>query len=139
MRRLQSKELKDYAALDNICKLDEGYKIFRTLRGSQPYWEDAKMDIFAMIRQLGLPTFFLGMSAAETGWPCLLHTLCKIVDKKDYTPEQSKDYSWFCLKQDDAFGSDTRTGLQSGIPAMRISTNPRFILDWMYTNTGCQQ
>ena len=101
MRRLQgkgktyiAKDFKNSANVDHICKLDEGYRIFRTLRGSPPYWEAAKKDIFAMIRQLGLPTFFLSMSAAETRWPELLHSLGKIIDKKNYTAEEVAAMTW---------------------------------------------
>ena len=52
-----AKDVKDKDNVAKMVKLDEGYRIFRTLRGSPPYWESAKKDIFAMIRQLGLPTW----------------------------------------------------------------------------------
>lgn len=38
-----------------MVKLDEGYFILRTLRNSPAYLEKRKKDVFAMIRQLGLP------------------------------------------------------------------------------------
>ena len=95
MKRMQTKgkiftakDFKDNFNVDNIYKLDNGYRIFRTLRGSPPYWEAAKRDIFAMIRKLGLPTFFLTISSAETRWVELLHSLGKIVDGKDHTQDE---------------------------------------------------
>lgn len=42
---------------DNIVRLNEGYRVLRTLRGSPAYWEGAKKDVFAMIRQLGFALF----------------------------------------------------------------------------------
>jgi len=33
------------------------------------HWEDEKKKVMAMIRQFGLPTFFLTLSAAKTRWP----------------------------------------------------------------------
>lgn len=47
------KEVLNPAAFDNIVPLNEGYRVLRTLRGSPAYWESAKKDVFAMIRQLG--------------------------------------------------------------------------------------
>jgi DNA replication protein DnaC len=101
MKRLQmkgktyiAKDFKDSDTIDHICKLDEGYRIFRTLRGSPPYWEAAKKDIFAMIRQIGLPTFFFSMSAAETHWTELLHCLGKILDDKDYSQDDLESMTW---------------------------------------------
>ena len=46
---------------ESLAKLDEGYKIFKTIRNSPQYWENQKNDVFAMIRQLGLPTLFISL------------------------------------------------------------------------------
>ena len=53
-----------------------------------------KKELFAMIRQLGIPTFFISLSAADTRWPGLLKTLGKFVDHVNYTDEQIKDFDW---------------------------------------------
>ena len=52
--------------LDKLINLDEGYYIFRQLRNSPAYLETRKKDIFAMIRQFSLPTWFMSLSAADT-------------------------------------------------------------------------
>ena len=44
--------------VDKLTMQDDGYRVLRTLRGSPSYWEAAKRDVFAMIRQLGIPTWF---------------------------------------------------------------------------------
>lgn len=62
---------------DNIVKLNESYRILRKLRGSPAFWESAKKDLFAMIRQLGIPTWFCFLSAAESRWTDLLKILGK--------------------------------------------------------------
>ena len=49
-----------------LIKLDDGYEIFKSLRNSPPYLEKRKRDVFAMIRQLGKPTWFFSLSAADT-------------------------------------------------------------------------
>ena len=43
---------------ESLVKLDEGYRIFRTIRNSLQYWENQKKEVFAMIRQLSIPTIF---------------------------------------------------------------------------------
>lgn len=45
------------------------------------YWADKKKDLFAMIRQLGKPTFFLTVSANEIRWLPLLRILYKLKHK----------------------------------------------------------
>ena len=89
-----AKDVKDKQVVDNMVKLDEGYRIFRSLRGSPPYWESAKKDIFAMIRQLGLPTWFISLSAAETHWVPLLQSLGRLIDKKQYSEEEVNNMTW---------------------------------------------
>ena len=52
----------------------------RKIRHSPSYWADRKRDAMAMLRQLGCPTFFLTISAAETRWLELIVILTKILD-----------------------------------------------------------
>ena len=77
-----------------LIQHDEGYKFLNALRGSPPYFEKAKKDLFAMIRQLGRATLFCSFSSAETQWLHLLKTLCQLVDKKQYTDEQLENFNW---------------------------------------------
>lgn len=79
---------------DNLVKLNEGYRVLRTLRSSPPYWEQEKKDIFAMIRQLGLPTWFISLSAAETKWVSLLKVLAKLFENKDCSDDEVTSFSW---------------------------------------------
>ena len=80
---------------ESLVKLDEGYKIFRTIRNSPQYWENQKKEVFAMIRQLGLPTLFISLSANDLYWSELIISLGKIVDKKDYSRDvQENTLSW---------------------------------------------
>ena len=78
-------QLKQPGALDNMIHHDQGFKFLRAVRGSPPYFEKAKKDIFAMIRQLGSASLFCSFSSAETQWTHLLRILGKLVDNKTYT------------------------------------------------------
>ena len=80
---------------DSLVRLDEGYRIFKTIRNSPQYWENQKKEVFAMIRQLGLPTLFLSLSANDLQWSELIIALGKLVDNKDYTAEIERNVlSW---------------------------------------------
>lgn len=60
--------------------------IFRCLRGvrsSPAHLEEQKKKIMGMIRQFGLPTFFITISAAETKWPELIVNLEKLVNQRE--------------------------------------------------------
>ena len=92
--RITAGQLKKEGALEKLMHADEGYRFLRSIRGSPPYFEKAKKDLFAMIRQLGPATLFCSFSAAETKWIHLLKMLGKLVDTIDYTNEQLKNMTW---------------------------------------------
>ena len=71
-KKYTAQDFKTEEGVKKIIHLDEGYRVLRNLRGSSPYFEKCKKDLFAMIRQLGKPTWFCSFSAAETRWPHLL-------------------------------------------------------------------
>ena len=100
-------DLKSADSLEKLIHLDEGFRVFRNLRGSPPYFEKCKKDLFAMIRQLGKPTWFCSFSAAETRWTHLLKILGRLTDKKDYTDNEIQDMTW--QKKSDLIKSDPVT------------------------------
>ena len=87
-------QLKQPGAVDNMIHHNEGFKFLRALRGSPPYFEKAKKDIFAMIRQLGSTTLFCSFSSAETQWIHLLRIPGKLVDSKEYTGNELENLNW---------------------------------------------
>ncbi|XP_078343176.1 uncharacterized protein LOC144628926 [Oculina patagonica] len=87
-------DLKSEDYLNKLVHLDEGFRVLKNLRSSPPYFEKCKRDLFAMIRQLGNPTWFCSFSAAETRWTHLLKTLGRIVEKKEYTDDEIKQMTW---------------------------------------------
>ena len=87
-------QLKQPGAIDNMIHHNEGFKFLRTLRGSPPYFEKAKKDIFAMIRQLGPASLFCSFSSAKTQWIHLLRILGKLVDNIEYTNNELENLNW---------------------------------------------
>ena len=92
--KIMVKDVLDQENLDHLVRLDEGYYIFRSIRNSPAYFESRKKDVFAMIRQLGLPTWFMSLSSADSKWIDLLQILGKLVDQKMYTKEDIQNMEW---------------------------------------------
>ncbi|XP_070203476.1 uncharacterized protein [Littorina saxatilis] len=87
-------QLKGEGVIENLLRQDEGYRILKTLRSSPPYWQAREKDLFAMIRQLGEPTFFATFSAAETHWLDLLRVLYKLQHDEDKTDDELENLTW---------------------------------------------
>ena len=68
-----------------IKNMDFGHQVFKNIRNSPPYLERVGKDIRAMIRQLGIPTWFMSLSGNDLNWSELLIILGKLHDDKDYT------------------------------------------------------
>ena len=68
--------------------------MLKDIRGSPPYWEKAKRDLYAIICQLGPAQLFLTLSAAETRWTHLLKTLSNVIDGTDLTDKQIHNMTW---------------------------------------------
>ncbi|XP_078320120.1 uncharacterized protein LOC144621199 [Crassostrea virginica] len=54
--------------LSRLMKNDEALRFMQPIRGTPAYWSSAQKDLFAMLRQLGIPTWFCSFSAAEHRW-----------------------------------------------------------------------
>ena len=56
--------------------------------------QEKKEDVFAMIRQLSLPTWFMSLSAADTRWTDLLKMLAKLSDGIEYSEKELDEMTW---------------------------------------------
>jgi hypothetical protein len=68
MPTITASMLTDETQRSNLIKKDLGYRFMDNLRGSPAYWERTLKDLFAMVRQLGVPTWFCSFSAADRRW-----------------------------------------------------------------------
>ncbi|XP_062598312.1 uncharacterized protein LOC134259730, partial [Saccostrea cucullata] len=60
--------LQDPSALSCLLRNDDAIRFMQPIRGTPAYWSAAQKDLFAMLRQLGIPTWFCSFSAAEYRW-----------------------------------------------------------------------
>jgi len=68
-----------------------GYKLLTDVRTSPAYWESKTKQIFAMIRQEGIPCLFITLSPAEARWPELLVVLKKVLGGKVISEEEASN------------------------------------------------
>lgn len=101
--------------LSKILNFDEGYKFLRPIRGTPPYWQSTQKYFFALIRQLGIPTFFASFSLADLRWPEIICTIlkqegknlnaneldwcekCGLIRRNQVTAARMFDYRWHCF------------------------------------------
>ena len=75
--------------LFNMQQRNDGLLVLQNIRSSPAYWEARKKEVFATIRQLGMPTFFHTVSAMESHWPELLIILKQVLDHERITEEEA--------------------------------------------------
>ena len=93
-RTLTAGGLNTPEGLQSLINHDDGIRFLSTLRGSPPYFERAKKDLFAMIRQLGPASLFCSFLSAETKWNHLLKILGNLIDHKNYSEEELNNLTW---------------------------------------------
>ena len=79
--------LMDTDNVQSILKSDVGFRFLQPVRGTPPYWQRAMKDLYAMIHQLGIPTWFVTFSSAEMRWPEVIKTLLYL-NNDDRDPDE---------------------------------------------------
>ena len=68
-RQFTASQARDQTVLSQFIRKDKAYCFMKNIRGSPPYYQRTFYDLLAMIRQLGTPTWFFTLSAADLKWP----------------------------------------------------------------------
>ncbi len=80
--------------LNEWIKHDNGFRFMNKLRGSPAYWRTTLFDLIAMVRQLGVPTWFLTLSAADLQWYDTLAPLFEQEYGRVPTEEEVENLPW---------------------------------------------
>ena len=51
------------------------FKLMSSVKGTPAFWKQFLYDLLAMVKQLGMPTYFLTLSCAEFRWEELPHII----------------------------------------------------------------
>ena len=74
---LTAGDLRSSSAEDNPDVRENCYSFMRDIQGTAAYWQAAKIQLFAMLRPLGPPTFFIMFSTDDHHWKDLMVVLAK--------------------------------------------------------------
>ena len=92
-RNLDAGMLKNPQLLHNLFKKDRAYSFLKNIRGSPPYWQKMFYEVLATIRMLGIPTWFLTLSAADMKWPEVIQSIAQQYDTI-YTEDEVLALPW---------------------------------------------
>ena len=67
--------LRNPTAVKQLVRTEQAYKFLKNVRGSPAYWQNELYDVLAMLRSLGIPTWFLTLSAADLHWPEMIQAV----------------------------------------------------------------
>ena len=76
-RNLTASQARDQSVMSQCLRKDKAYRFMKNIRGSPPYYQRTLYELLAMIRQLGTPTFFLTISAADMKWPDVIQSIAR--------------------------------------------------------------
>ena len=67
---------------ENLARHNRSFQVFKSLRGTSPYYEHSKKDLMACLRQRGCPTLFLTFACAEYKWNNLLKQIIEVNERR---------------------------------------------------------
>ena len=73
---------------EDLSRYNRSYQVFKTMRGTSMYYEEAKKNVMAILRQKGSPSLFVTLSCAEYSWDGLLKEIMETVYNKQFTLEE---------------------------------------------------
>ena len=68
-------QAKDPSFVSQGLRKDKAYRFMKSIRGSPPYYQHTFYELLATICQLGTPTWFFTLSAADMKWPDIIQTI----------------------------------------------------------------
>ena len=74
--------LRDSNVVKQLVKMEQAYRFLKNIRGSPAYWQNELYEVLAMLRTLGIPTWFMTLSAADLHWMEMLESV-SIHNKKN--------------------------------------------------------
>jgi hypothetical protein len=78
---------------DNLDRYNRSFSVFKKMRGTSSYYEAAKSNLMAMIRQKGAPSLFITLSSAEYQWDSLVKKCYETKHRTECTEEIMQNLS----------------------------------------------
>ena len=68
--------------VQQLVRNEQAYRFLKNVRSSLAYWQNELYDVLAMLCKLGLPTWFLTLSAADLHWPEIMQAVAKQCERQ---------------------------------------------------------
>ena len=81
--------------IQNCIASDNAYKFMSTIKGTPAYWQSMLSEVLAMVKQLGVPTWFLTLSCADLRWEEFITIIRRLNGELD-TDHEDLDYQTRC-------------------------------------------
>ena len=80
--KITAGHLQNPALLEQLVRNEQAYTFMKNVSGSPAYWKDQLYDALAMLQTLGIPTWFLKLSAADVHWPEMIQAVAVLLGRK---------------------------------------------------------
>ena len=60
---------------------DEAYHFMKTIKGTPAYWKRFLNEFLTMVKQLGIPTFFMTLTCTDLHWNELISIIAKLKEE----------------------------------------------------------
>ena len=107
MRKVASNQLTAGVLSGNFNEIvtgfiarDQAFTFMNCIKGTPAYWKKFLFDVLTMVKQLGIPTFFMTLSSADLKWNELISIINKL-NKQGLSDEDISNlaYDQRCVTQ----------------------------------------
>ena len=72
---------------------DQAFTFMDCIKGTPAYWKNVLFNVLAMVKQLGIPTFFMTLSSADLKWNELISIINKL-NKQGLSEEDIRNLAY---------------------------------------------
>ena len=72
------KSVKFRETVKDFIASNQAFSFMNTIKGTPAYWKRFKSEVLAMVKQLGIPTFFFALSCTDLRWNEILAIIRKL-------------------------------------------------------------
>ena len=81
------------ATIQQFIAQDKAYSFMSSIKGTPAYWKKFLFEVLAMVKQLGIPTFFMNLSCADLRWNELVEIISKL-NRLDFSDDIIKNMTY---------------------------------------------
>ena len=72
---------------------DKAYSFMSSIKGTPAYWKNYLFEVLAMVKQVGIPTFFMTLTCADLRWNELVEIISKL-NRLDFSDDVIRNMTY---------------------------------------------